>query len=478
MPTPPVVPFADLVADLKGRIALGRLLPPERPILVACSGGVDSVVLLHLLRFALTDLVGPLRALHVDHAMRPGSGADADWVRGLCAAWEIPLRVVALPHPPLDEAAARRARYAALREEARRFDDALIATAHHADDQAETVLFRAARGAGPAGLVGIRERTRSLVRPLLRHPRARLLEYAARHRLAWREDPTNRDPSFARNAIRAEVLPALERAVPGAAAALARLARLAARDERHWRLAADAVERAARQPAEGGTVLLARPILLSYDRALRARVLRRISARLGARVRGRALDRALTFVSEAPSGRRMDLGGGVSLERAFDTLRLIRRESAANEGPDRAAEAELRISPGSARRGTLRIGRRTLAVEWRPVPADAAEAWDSPPGTGTDTGQAAGFAVTALRYPLQVRAPRPGDRIRFPHGRKRLVRLFAEHGVPRWSRTTWPVLADADGAVVWVPGVAQDRATVPRSGEPVLNVRVWDERDD
>ncbi len=463
-------------------------LPPGRPVAVALSGGRDSVVLLHLLRFAVRDMVPDVRAIHVDHGMRPDSASDALWVAGLCRAWAVPLESGVLPEVPADEDAARALRYAFLRRAAARSGNAVVATAHHADDQAETVLFRLARGAGPAGLVGIRERAPGLVRPLLAFSGEELGRYARERRISWREDPSNRDRSRARNALRLDVLPALEDAVPGAARALARMATIAADEERVWERLLDAAEADLEARRERAGWSLARPILRSYDRPLRARLLRRFAARLGGRIRASALRRALAFVDRGASGKGVDIGSGLRLERAFDRLYVVPAADirAAAGG---AAETEVvTIHVNTHGTGHLTLGDRRIGIGWdfsppagvaaatKPagsVPGDPSRADPSSPATATSARLDPG----ALRFPLRLRPTLPGDRLRMPYGRKRVVTLLAERGVPRAERSATAVLVDARDEPVWIPGVACDAASGPREGEPVLNVRVWDERD-
>jgi tRNA(Ile)-lysidine synthase len=465
------VPRTDLAARVRAHLEAQPPVPPGGRLAVALSGGRDSVALLHILRFAAPELAPGLLAIHVDHAMRPGSAGDARWVAGLCRAWGVPLACERLEPPPAGEAAARRARYRALREAARSAGADAVATAHHADDQAETVLFRLARGAGPAGLVGIRARTSWLVRPLLSFTAAEIAAYARSRRVSWRVDPSNADRAFARNALRHEVLPALERVVPGAARSLARLAATAAGEEAVWERAVDALEADAVLASDGPDWLLARPILCSYDRALRARLLRRLAARAGVRVRGSALRRALDFVERAPSGKHLDLGGGLRLERSFDRLRL------GSARPPDAPGAAVTIADGTAGTGSLRIGQRRVGVAWGDEPRRAA-------GSGSGTASVGGvdervlLALERLRFPLRLRTALPGDRMRLAYGRKRVVRLLAERGVPRAGRRSAAVLVDAHDETVWIPGVARSAPTEARAGEPVLNVRVWDERDD
>lgn len=205
-----------------------KLIPPvarNGRVWVAFSGGGDSVALLHLLQ---ASELRELRAVHVHHGLQ--TVAD-DWVRHcrrLCRALGVPLRVLRVEVKADGEgleAAARSARYAALAGLLKPGD--VVATAHHRDDQAETVLFRALRGTGIAGLGGMREceplGSGTLWRPLLAVPRGDLRAYAEAQRLEWVEDPHNRDPRYARAFLRHDVLPLLQRHFPAAHDSLARL---------------------------------------------------------------------------------------------------------------------------------------------------------------------------------------------------------------------------------------------------------------
>jgi tRNA(Ile)-lysidine synthase len=232
------VPSTELPTRFRHRLpALG--LDADAHVLVALSGGMDSVVLLHLLRFAADARV---TAAHFDHAMRPASDADARWVRGLCTAWGVPLVEARAAEPLRTENDARRARYRFLRDAQAVHNATHLATAHHADDQAETVLFRVLRGTGIAGLAGIPERGEGgLVRPLLPFWRAELRAYARENGVRWRCDPTNSTLGPARNRIRHDLLPRIEKTLaPAARRSLVRLARLARAQEtsgRCWRSA-------------------------------------------------------------------------------------------------------------------------------------------------------------------------------------------------------------------------------------------------
>ena len=204
---------------------LARWLPPDTPLCIALSGGLDSVVLAHLLKEWPR-----VRALHVNHQLQIEARAWADFVLTLCADWGIPCQVLvvdAQPHPgESPEAAARNARYAALADKLRP-GEALL-TGQHRDDQAETLLLQLFRGSGVRGLAGMGECVSYaggwLVRPLLDCSRADLVAYAENHDLRWVEDPSNRDPRYRRNRLRHQLLPEINEHFPGVAKSLARTA--------------------------------------------------------------------------------------------------------------------------------------------------------------------------------------------------------------------------------------------------------------
>lgn len=208
---------------------IARELAGHRRILAAVSGGLDSTVLLHLLHLAREGgLIETLRVVHVDHGLHPQAKQWSRHVAALCEQRGIPFlaREVVIGANGSVETAARKARYAAL------FDvcegGEAIATAHHQDDQAETVLLRLMRGAGIAGIAAMRPQSRrqgyTLLRPLLPYARQQLMDYAEAHGLTWMDDPSNQDVTHDRNYLRRQVIPALRQRWPAATATLARFA--------------------------------------------------------------------------------------------------------------------------------------------------------------------------------------------------------------------------------------------------------------
>jgi len=423
-------------------------------VVVAVSGGVDSMVLLHLLRFGSRVPEVRLVVAHVDHAMRGGSAGDAAWVRGVCVAWGLELRGVRLDPPPTGEAEARRRRYAFLERVREESGARLTLTAHHADDQAETVLFRVLRGTGIRGLRGIRERRDpGLWRPLLSFTRAEIRRYAEAQGLAWREDPTNVQP-LARNVVRHRLLPEAEAHVaPGARRALLGLARRAQEEEAAWRsLLPELLERVGTREAAEGGISFDREALLALHAPVRARLVRSLARRLGEPLGEAGTRSAVEFSSSGESGGGVSLGGGLTLRRELDRLVL---SSAAAEAPDVPAK----IEASGAGEVEIRLGGSSYRVRWSE-------------GVCGGEGWRASFAVATVRFPLQVRGWSPGDRARLPYGSKKLKKLFLEARVPPGRRHRVPVVVDATGAVLWVPDVVRSADASPAEGEAVLTLRI------
>jgi tRNA(Ile)-lysidine synthase len=257
------------------RLAVRRALPAEGLVLVACSGGADSLALAAAARF----VGASVGLVTVDHGLQTGSDRRAAEL----AAWAtstgfdpVTVETVSVAgRPGGPEAAAREARYAALTAAAERLGAAAVLLGHTRDDQAETVLLALARGAGPRGLSGMPARKGLFLRPLLDVARADTRKACAALGLVPWEDPHNNDPAYARSRVRADALPALIEALgPAVMANLARSAELIAADNEELdRVAAAAL---------GTAVTLRVDELSDLSRAIRRRVLHSWARRLGA----------------------------------------------------------------------------------------------------------------------------------------------------------------------------------------------------
>jgi len=427
-------------------------------VIVAVSGGPDSTALLHLLSRLAPELDLRLEVAHFDHGVRASSSADGERTGDLSARLGLPFHLGA-PDRPLnvDQASLRDSRYGWLAAITRSRNADRLAVGHHADDQAETVLFRVMRGTDLRGLGGIPARREAIVRPLLPFRRWELIEYLELLSETWIEDPSNADPRWVRARLRADVLPAVELACPGATARLVNLGRAA-------QAATDLVEGLAARLLGESVLPSARPgrVELARDRLLRAGTeLQSLALIVLARTAGIALSAGGTragveFISVGRSGSRVAIGGGLEVAREFD--RIVIGGSAAS-----TTVSELEVHEGTGA-GVVRIGERELAVRWRPaVPGSR------PPGR-------IAVAVSPGHYPLMFRGWRHGDRIRLAGGTRKLKKLFGDHRIPVSERVRVPVLADRLGNVLWVEGLAT--ADAERGNTRGVSLVEFDLRDE
>lgn len=209
-------PSVDLLSDAVRR-CLARHCSPDARLVVGFSGGLDSTVLLHA---AAASISGRLSAVHVHHALSVNADAWAEHCAQVCSALGLPLSISRVTVPSATgsgtEAAARSVRHAALLAA----DADFILLAHHADDQAETILHNLLRGSAVRGVAGMAERRGRFLRPLLALSRADLLDYAHAHGLSWIDDESNADSSYTRNYLRNEVMPVVAARFPAAVARL------------------------------------------------------------------------------------------------------------------------------------------------------------------------------------------------------------------------------------------------------------------
>ena len=402
-------------------------LPRGSRVLCALSGGADSVCLLHWLA-RQEDLT--VCAAHFNHQLR-GEEADGDeaFVRALCERWNIPLTVgrgdvkaFARTEKRSVEEAGRVLRYQFLRQTAEREGCGLIATAHNADDNAETMLLSLLRGTGLTGLTGIPFRRENLVRPLLGMTRREILSYLDRHDLPHREDSSNSDETYARNKLRAQVMPVLRQLNSRAVEHMANTAAQLTEIDRYL----DETARGLLAPAEEspGRVSLPVEALSQAPGVLRPRMIFQLLDRLGVGrkdIRSVHLEAILTL---SPGGS-LDLPHGLIARREYDTLVLTTQAHAA-----------------------------PLWMAFSPV-----EGLNPVPGTGW------GAVLEAPPWPgLTIRPRQTGDAVRLPSGHTRsLKKLFIDRKIPRADRDTIPIAADGDG-VIAVAGLVENPAH-PRHGQ-------------
>lgn len=417
------------------------LFPEAGTALLAVSGGPDSLALLDLMHRVAPQLSLVLAVAHVDHGILAESGIVARQVEEIAGRYGLPAYVERVTlGPGSSETRARRARYAALRAVQRRLGARYLVTAHHADDQIETVLYRLLKGSGVSGLAGIRAAgPKGLVRPLLPFRRRELEEWLA-GRYPVHRDPANADLRHERSWIRVRLLPALhERFSERLDQNLLDLAAHAASERDAWAALLRTLPGLDLRPLPEG-VELALPPLLALEPPLAQAVLRALAREAGCVLGPRRSARVLRLLREAQSGRRLELGAGFTLEVAFGRLRLARVPGGSAHQP---------AAWGDGAEGRLSWGR--WEIRWRTEPAGR-------PGRG-------GWETWVERGPGVVRALVAGDRL-VPlggTGRRAVSRLLMEARVPRSARSGYPVVCRR-GAVLWVPGVCRGQLEVPALG--------------
>lgn len=437
-------------------------------ILVAVSGGADSVALLHVLHQMAKRKRWQLTVAHLEHGIRgKRSREDASFVRALARRLKLPCVVGRVDVPGLAqgggisiEMAARQARYAFLVRTARRVGAGLIATAHTADDQVETLLLKFLRGAGRGGLSGIEAARYApgepagdcstapvarcpplrIIRPLLDVTRAEIEAFLLARKVTWREDETNTDTAFLRNRVRHELLPQLERDYnQGIRQTLLRTQDvLVAEDEWMDDLARGILTECL---AEGSALRCAS--LASHPLAARRRVIRLWLFGLGVQEESlnyEAVSRVERLVTCMVGNRAVDLSGGAQVQRHYGTITLAKRGTKAPQEV----------------RARLKIPGKTSIPDW-----GLAVAVKLAKGMITDRGRGPGklparATLSAAKWAgreIWIRSWRAGDRM-VPFGMtgsRKIQDILVDAKIPRAERQQVPVV-ECDGEIIWIPG--------------------------
>lgn len=433
-----------LLIRIERAVRRHQLFRPDDTLVVAFSGGADSTALLDLLS-RLPGYRLRLIAAHVNHCLR-GAESDGDeaFCREMAGRYGIPFETLRCDVRNLAsverlnlEDAARHVRIDFFDEISNRYGAAAVVLAHHADDQAETVLMRLLRGSGMTGLSGMAYRNaRDYIRPLLEISRTEIEQYLLRRGLAWCEDASNSDTAYLRNRIRHELLPLLEEYNPAIRSTLAATASVIRDDEALLgELTADVIAESC-QIVEGKVICRVGE-LRALDAALRRRVLRHAFKLLTGTLEGvsqRHIEALCDLIDSERPNVRLSLPHAVTAMRAYDALSLMRT---CIEVPEACFELMI---PGPGRYPLPSGGVIT-------VDAHCLSTLSSEP-------ESAHFDSAKVPFPWLVRTFRSGDRM-MPFGmsgRKKVKDIFIDKKIPLTERAHIPFLLCGD-ELVWIAGV-------------------------
>jgi len=463
------------------KTVLPKLISARARILVAVSGGPDSVALGHVLwRYAhdCPALEVSLVITHVHHGVRPESDGEEELVRRLAFQWGVPCLVhhfdakqyAKLVGEPF-QAAAREWRYARWREDMQREKCTLLATAHHLGDQAETVLYRLLRGGGTTGLSGMSPQKDGIIRPFLGVTKEDILNYCHAHGLPFAVDASNLKPAYVRNRIRLELLPELARTYnPRILEALGRTAELLRRDEEYLSAQAEqAWAHYGRELGPGRVLLLA--AALQLHPALLSRLVRRAAGIVTGESRGLGFAYVEQIMHKGQScGWQQDLPGlrvwvdrrGVWFAQAKDG------QISSDVVGEIAVPLTLNSSVEIAQLGVaVGLFSSEQGLDREIALFDDKALWEQEGPAGICVEQdlwLTWFSPQVLKAgPLICRNRLAGDKLWLQGvGHKQLKKVFQEAGVPESLRSRMPLIA-AGQEVVWIPGVRRSDAFRPQA---------------
>jgi tRNA(Ile)-lysidine synthase len=434
-----------LLQRITGFIERHGMFRAGQAVGVAVSGGADSVCLLYLLRELAHHWALRLQVLHLNHNLRgEESVGDAGFVRELAGALGLPVTIHEARFDAADgnlEQAARQARLAFFRARIAAGAVDRVAVGHTRSDQAETVLFRFLRGAGTAGLSGIRPvTTDGIVRPLLEVDRVEVEGFLRERGIRWREDSSNVDPRFDRNRIRHQLLPQLVRDWnPALAEALAQTADWAQAEESWWESEVDRLAGAMliRRP---GVVFLKAGQLSALPLAAGRRLVRRALEVAKGNLRGVDFGHIASILRLAsnPRGHGRVQAPGVAILRSFDWLRI---------GPPHSLASRESYSQAASVPGAFRVPGSDLEVCLELIEKPET----SDPVNSVYNCRMGGLDWQRLSGRLEWRSWQAGDRYRpsGSTGEEKIKTLFQRARIPVWERRYWPVLTDGP-SIVWV----------------------------
>lgn len=445
-----------IVEQAEAVVRESGLLRRRTTIVVAVSGGVDSMALLYVLHRLSKPYELKLIAAHVNHGFRPEeSAAEAELVSSYCSRQGIALEMIELDMPRYlqqvkvnSQAASRQRRYQFFHEAAVRHGAQAIALAHHADDQAETVLMHVLRGTGSSGLKGISpkrlEKNVELIRPLLRMRKNELMLLCQQQAIPYLEDSSNQSRHYQRNELRLDLIPQLERYNPQLVSSLCRLADIAG-EEDAWLQQQSEQRFAAIVTKSDNSLIVLCSALNAEPIALQRRLIKLILSYLSQDeefISFETIERIRALAgAEAKSVGRLDVGAGLICVREYEQLRFVHIKFYYDSN-SLAVPLSIRAEemPCELQYGDWLIHVRIIPKHQQPQLHSKYEAV---------------FDVDGISLPLIVRNRQSGDRMHVLglNGTKKVQDMFVDAKIAVAKRDTHPVIEDGSGQLIWLPGI-------------------------
>ncbi len=430
-----------MLTNLQDHLQKSNLLPPKSNLVVAVSGGVDSVALLDLLNQLQPIWGWRLAVAHLDHKTRPDSSEAAELTSQLADKYNLPFYLGQLDGSQTSEAALRKKRYEYLESVAGGVKADYIVTAHHLDDRLETSIFNTIRGADRHGMTALRPLRGRVARPLLPFSKGQISTYALIKELPYQEDSSNTDVSYSRNFVRHVVLPHATELMPDFRGEYtSRLDRLEALNTK-IQLGLEQVFDIIKVRDEAGRIEINRLAYLKLPPMIQLNILAFMSRKLnsGVGLTKKNLDESLKFLFAADTGVKSRPLPGLQLERRYDTF-IITLAGFSNKA--RSSRPSTILSPG----GAVTVSDLVLFSRDDFLPTENEYVFIKPAA-------------------VYVRSWQPGDRVNpvGMSGSKKLQDVFVDKKVPRSLRPQWPVVVTKNNEIIWVPGLVRDRKFVEQT---------------
>jgi len=430
-----------------------NLISKGDAIVVAVSGGIDSMVLLDALCAVKNEMMLSLSVAHVNHRVRKESEEEYEFVQKKCMAYGIPFEGMILEHQDDDNFHnyARTKRYAFFQEVAQKHEATKIALAHHADDQAETILMRLVRGSGFIGYAGIQEtipyKNLTLIRPLLHSTKAAIREYQEAHAIEYRNDASNGEDKYTRNRYRHHLLPFIEKEDPKFHEKFQQFSTYVLEAYRLISRMADdfLASSVTMEPHEASFRVQS---FLGLDRAIARDVLKKIIDRLlddSLEISFSHLNDILRLAESPKPNARIAIDKRLKVARRYEFLTFQ-----TNDRPKIAFSQQITgVGTHSLETGdTVIIGEKGSNMDGISI-----ELW---------------YNNLDFVFPITVRTRERGDRIRLSGGTKKLSDLLIDLKIPKDERDRLLVLANPGGEIFWIPGIKI--GSLAREGEQSIDI--------